>query len=64
MNFIAACFLYHVDEVYAFWMFVHLLESLDMKDVYAHGKFNLFNTFRSTWLEEALHHLQKSAPSK
>lgn len=42
MNFVAACFLYHLDEVYAFWMFIFLIESLDMKDVYAHGKYLLF----------------------
>jgi Rab-GTPase-TBC domain len=30
MNFIAACFLLHVDEVWAFWLFVYLVESLNM----------------------------------
>ena len=38
MNFIAACFLYHTDEVYAFWLFVHLIETLGMNDVYKPGK--------------------------
>jgi hypothetical protein len=40
MNFIAASFLYHTDEVYAFWLCVHLIETLAMQDVYLPGKQN------------------------
>lgn len=39
MNFIAACFLWHADECYAFWLFVHLMEELEMRDIYQHGNF-------------------------
>lgn len=38
MNFIAACFLWHADECYAFWLFIHLMEELEMRDIFDEGK--------------------------
>ena len=38
MNFIAACFLYHLDEPFAFWMFEKLINELEMTDIFEKGK--------------------------
>jgi Rab-GTPase-TBC domain len=42
MNFIVASLLYHANEVMAFWLFINLIESCEMRDIYTHGLPGLF----------------------
>ncbi len=37
MNFVVAALLYHASEEIAFWLFVALIDQLELRDVYKHG---------------------------
>lgn len=37
MNFIAAALLYHAGEVVGFWLFISLIEALNMKEIFRQG---------------------------
>ena len=38
MNFVVAALLYHASEEIAFWLFVALIDQLELRDVYKHGR--------------------------